>query len=334
MPLKDRTTRLESPRTLRDDAPNTYADNTPDSLQLQRERYHSGLTPRIRHPLEPVLDAAEIPGSAIRSVIHAFQNFKKPAYERGGEPFLGTNILGHINNGENDQSFMNAQRIARPGAGLLEQSAIRLGTDPGFVGNLPALGKAAYRGLGSAAKAVRSRMPRRRSKPTETFIDIDGNKYEFDDVDEIDLNDLGSFIRSKRFRVPRPISRPNFLHTTSLDGGVDPPLEKTAWTEYILKQANEAAERLAGRRVVPETNMNLPIPERPAPPILPKNKTTFPISKYRRPDMIEPFREIAPGYRMGSEFWHAKPPPGAWGGNPKPLDPGNRLTPFWRKPPI
>ena len=362
MSLKDRTTRLESPRTLRDDAPNTYADKTQPSLQLQRERYHSGLTPRRRHPLEFAFNAAEIPGSSIRSVIHAYNNFNTPAWKRGGEPFLGTNILGQFNNGEEDPSFMNAQRIARPGAGLLEQSAIRLGTDPGFVGNLPALIKAApgaFRSAYGAVKAARDAAGRRvvpfsqqgygsltrqqytpKINPAPPAPNLEnGNDLIIGGRSESDFKNIAPPAPNSEFksRIEEFKSRLDKRRAERAREDADLESGRSISPEQIEKARSDFKKRAEqnkrdvekrraewAREDAAEDAAAYVIP--PA-PILPNNK------KYRRPDMIEPFREIAPGYRMGSDFWHAKPPPNAWGGNPKPLDPGNRLTPFWRKPP-
>lgn len=350
MPLKDRTTRLESPRTLRDDAPNTYADNTQPSLQLQRERYHSGLTPRRRHPLEFAFNAAEIPGSFIRSGINAYNNFNTPAWKRGGEPFLGTNILGQFNNGEEDPSFVNAQQIARPGAGLAKLTAIRLATDPGFVGNLPALGKAAYRGLGSVERIagrrfvpgsqqgygsfpvrdipVRRDIPKINPAPPAPNLE-NGNDLIIGGRSESDFKNIGDFKnRAEDFKSRLEKRRAERAREDAdLESGrsISPEKIEKAFSDF-KKRAEEHKSDLEKMKAewAREDAADYVIP--PA-PILPKNK------KYRRPDMIEPFREIEPGYRIESDFWHAKHPPNAWGVNPKPLDPGNRLTPFWRKPP-
>ena len=156
--LRDTTTRLESRRTLRGDAPNSFADNTQPSLALRQKETKEEMRPYmdLDDPFSPVFNALEIPGSSVRGLIKAYNNYNTKAYEHGGEDLLLPDIPGQIRNGPNDPSFVDAQQIARPGAGLAELTAIRALTDPLFLDSIPAIGKAAYGAVKAAPGAVKS----------------------------------------------------------------------------------------------------------------------------------------------------------------------------------
>jgi hypothetical protein len=274
--------------------------------------------------LEFAFNAAEIPGSFIRSGINAYNNFNTPAWKSGGEPFRGTNILGQFNNGEEDQSFMNAQRIARPGAGLLEQSAIRLGTDPGVVGNLPALIKAApgaFRSAYGAVKAARDAAGRRVVPFSQQgYGSITRQQYMPKTPQDIELAarlravDIEMEAKQRYF----DLANPPYAHLWRNPNATTRPGFQPVSRDDFTPDLGEFWSHLPAVRPRTEHPYFRPVIPKFAGGKMPSNFDTI------LPFDIAPPKNLSEYIKRTAESNKRKPP----------LDPGNRLNQFWPKPPI